>query len=533
MLLRDAARAGGRSSRRGALFLIGDAAAATAFAAGIALSIAHLAGGLAAVWPWLMLLAVGAVLRGLLARGAMLAGVDAAGQVKAAMRRQATTGLFQPIRARSTANTLVEGVEALDGYISRFAPARLAAVITPLALIAVAAFASPVVAGIILFTLAPFIIGMALAGMAAAEESRRQFEALERLSGLFLDRIRALPTVLVFQAEGRTTEQLAIRSRELQRRTVRVLQKAFLSSAVLEFFAALSVALVAVYCGFNLLGLLPFPVPEKLDLARAFFVLALAPEVYAPLRRLAAAYHDRQAAEAAIPAVMELARTHEATVAAAPRPTTAPALGLHEVTLSYPGGEGPVLDRLSLDVPAGGFVAIVGPSGSGKSSLLHLLVGLAPLSGGAITVDGQRLDPGASLAPAVAWAGQTPLIVAGTLAQNIALAWPDASRQQVETAARRAGLGGLIDHRPQGLDTPLDERGGGLSGGERRKLALARAFLKPAPILLLDEPTANLDDDSAAVLLPLILEAARGRTTLIATHDARLIAAAPQVLTLA
>ncbi|MDG2520251.1 thiol reductant ABC exporter subunit CydD [Caulobacter segnis] len=533
VLLRHATRAGGKSSRRGSLLLIGDAVAAAAFAGGVAMSVARLEGGLAAIWPWLLLLVLGAALRGLLARGVLTAGAHAAGLVKANLRRQAMAGLFVPARRVGDAavTTLVEGVEALDGYVSRFAPSRLAAGATPLLLIAVAAFASPVAAGIMLFTLLPFIIGMALAGMAAAEESRRQFAALERLSGLFLDRVRALPAVLAFQAEGRTTDDLAIRSRELERRTGRVLQKAFLSSAVLEFFAALSVALVAVYCGFNLLGLLPFPVPEKLDLARAFFVLALAPEVYAPLRRLAAAYHDRQAAEAAMPAVARLTPPTELRAVSQPL-RKAPAISLHDVTLAYPGGDRPVLDGLFLDVPAGGLTAIVGPSGAGKSSLLHLLLGLAPLSGGKIVVDGRPLEIGTSLAASSAWAGQSPLIIAGSLADNIGLAWPQATRDEIEAAARRAGLGMLIDTRPEGMDSLLDERGGGLSGGERRKLALARAFLKPAPVLLLDEPTANLDDKSAEALLPLILEAARGRTTIIATHDERLVRMAPQVLTL-
>ncbi len=533
ILLRQATRAGGSASRRGAIFQVGDAVAAAGFAGGVAMSVARLDGGLAAIWPWLLLLAASAALRGLLARGVLVAGVAAAGQVKAGLRRQAMAGLFDPLRRANEAavNTLVEGVEALDGYVSRFTPARVAAGATPLLLIAVAAFASPVAAGIMLFTLLPFIIGMALAGMAAAEESRRQFTALERLSGLFLDRVRALPAILAFQAEARTTDELSVRARELERRTGRVLQKAFLSSAVLEFFAALSVALVAVYCGFNLLGLLPFPAPETLDLARAFFVLALAPEVYSPLRRLTAAYHDKQAAEAAIPAVARLA-LKPAPPSAQPVLQHAPAISLHDVTLRYPGGDRPVLDGLFLDVPAGGLAAVAGPSGAGKSSLLHLLLGLAPLTGGKVLVDGRAMDTGGSLAASAAWAGQSPLIVSGSLAQNIALAWPQAERAQIEAAARRAGLGALIDRRPEGLDTLLNERGGGLSGGERRKLALARAFLKPAPILLLDEPTANLDDESAEALLPLILEAARGRTTLIATHDVRLIRIAGQVLTL-
>jgi ATP-binding cassette subfamily C protein CydD len=426
-------------------------------------------------------------------------------------------------------SAVVEGVDALDGHISRFAPARLAAAVAPLLVIAAVAVASPVAAGILLAALVPFGLVMALAGGAAAEESRRQFLALERLSGLFLDRVRALPLVLAFQAEEAVTRDLSLAADDLARRTIRVLRVAFLSSGALEFFAALSVALVAVYCGFNLLRLLPFPVPEQLDLKRAFFALALAPEVYAPLRRLAAAYHDRQAAEAA-------ALTLAALPAPAPAPPAAsfdapPAIRFQAVTVTYVAGEAPVFDRFDLDVAPGEVVALLGPSGSGKTTLLNLLLGLAPLSGGEVSIGDQRLSHLGSIAASVAWAGQSPLILPGTLADNLALAHPGAAREDLTRAARAVGLDAVLDGR-DGLDTRLDERGAGLSGGERRRLGLARALLKPAPILLLDEPTAELDAASEQALLPILRQAARGRTTLIATHSEAVAALADRVVRL-
>jgi ATP-binding cassette subfamily C protein CydD len=530
--------AGGRARKTAPLWLLADVPAAIAFAAGLALAIDALAidalpHGLAAAAPWLALIAVAALARGLLAKAAADAGARAAGGVKARARREAVAAILGHGVTRRTGgealSAVVEGVEALDGHVARFEPARLAAVAAPLLVIAAVAVATPVAAAILLFNLVPFGLVMALAGGAAAEESRRQFLALERLSSLFLDRVRALPVVLAFQAEGAVTRDLSLAAEDLARRTIRVLRVAFLSSGALEFFAALSVALVAVYCGFNLLRLLPFPVPEQLDLKRAFFALALAPEVYAPLRRLAAAYHDRQAAEAA-------ARTLAALPAPTPAPPAvsfdaAPAIRFQAVTVAYAADETPVFEGFDLDVAPGEVVALLGPSGSGKTTLLNLLLGLAPLGGGEVLIGDARLSHLGSMASAVAWAGQSPLVLPGTLADNLALAWPGATRDQLEQAARAVGLAQVLDGRG-GLDARLDERGAGLSGGERRRLSLARALLKPAAILLLDEPTADLDAASELALLPIIRQAARSRTTLIATHSEALAALADRVVRL-
>lgn len=514
----------GRDGRLAALLTVADVAPAVGFAAGIAGGLSHLPQGIGAALPWLLLAVASAALRGLLAQGAATTGARSAASVKDALRRRLLGALFDGRAGPNGLSAVVEGVEALDGHVARFEPIRMAAVLSPLLIIIAAAVASPVAAGVLVFTLLPFVLGMGLVGVAAARESRRQFEALERLSGLFLDRIRALPAVLAFQAEGRVVGQLEKASIDLERRTNRVLRIAFLSSAVLEFFSALAVALVAVYCGFNLLRLLPFPAPEQLDLFRAFFVLALAPEVYAPMRRLAAAYHDKQAAEGAVPS-LAAALDQEGPAPTAPLIlTTPPAIRFTDVAVAY-RAEAPVLSGLDLTIPAGGFVAVVGPSGSGKSSLLHLLLGLAPLSGGSISIDGRPLSRPDALIGAVAWAGQAPVVVPGTLADNIALAHREASPRQIMEAAALAGLSG-------DLGRPIDERGGGLSGGERRRLALARALLKPAPILLLDEPTAHLDAASEAALLPVLQRAAQGRTTLVATHSEAVAALADTVVRL-
>ncbi|RZJ39874.1 MAG: ATP-binding cassette domain-containing protein, partial [Brevundimonas sp.] len=296
---------------------------------------------------------------------------------------------------------------------------------------------------------------------------------------------------------------------------------AFLSSGVLEFFSALSVALIAVYCGFNLLRLLPFPVPETLDLPRAFFVLALAPEVYQPLRRLAAAYHDRQAAEAAAPSLVMPDPPAPLRASLGDGPAT---IRFRDVAIAYDGAA-PIITGFDLEVRPGQIVALVGASGAGKSSLLHLLLGLAPLTRGEVEVRGQRLSVAGGFARDIAWAGQNPMVTPGTLAENIAVADQTACPGRIQIAADKAGLIGPLDRR-------IDERGGGLSGGERRRLGLARAMLKRAPILLLDEPTANLDPASEQAVLALIREAARGRTTLIATHSPAVAALADHVVRL-
>lgn len=500
-----------------------DVVPAVGFASGLALAIPGLAQGPVGAAPGLGLAFASLIARGGLAWLAARAGARAGQRMKSALRRITVSGLFAAAPGASTGLTpCVEGVETLDGYVSRFVTAKAAASVAPLIAIAACALVSPISAAILLATLIPFGVGMALAGMAAGEESRRQFSALDRLASRYLNRVRALPVILAFQAEQRTEATLAQDSERLARKTSGVLRIAFVSSAIMEFFAALSVALVAVYCGFALLGLLPFSVPETLDLPRALFVLAMAPEVYAPIRRLAAAYHERQAAEAAAPALARLAT--EAPPRARRRLTAAPAVRFDAVEVRYPGGETAVRD-FSLTVAPGETVALLGASGAGKTSVLHLLLGLAPLTAGRVWVDDHPVAQYGGLGGAVAWAGQHPFVSPGSLGHNIALVRPEATRREVMAAAARAGLFGDIER-------PVDERGGGLSGGERRRLGLARALLSDAPLVLLDEPTANLDAASEIALAPVLKDLMHGRTALIATHSDRVAALADRIVRL-
>jgi len=457
-------------------------------------------------------------------------------RVKSGLRREALSAVLARSRDAATSlgeatATVVDEIDAIDGYYMQFQPAALEARAGPLLIAGAVALASPVSAAILLFTLAPFVAIMALAGGAASAEATRQFEALARLSGHFVDRVRALPVILAYQAEAQETAQVARAAETVSARTLGVLRIAFISTAALEFFAALAVALVAVYCGFSLLGLLPFKVPETLDFRHAFFALALAPEFYAPLRKLAGAYHEKQLGEAAADRLRPLFanRPPEAAKPQALAADTAPEVRLRNLSLRF--GD-LIIGPLDAVAPAGQITAIVGPTGAGKSSLLAAILGLTPLETGSVEVGGLRLADTGGFADLSAWAGQAPAFLPGSLIDNLLAASPSVSPGAALAMAHAVGLGPAMARRSDGGDTRLDERGSGLSGGERRRLALARALLKPVPLLLLDEPTADLDAVAETEIIAIIRDAARGRTVIVATHSEALAAAADRLVRL-
>lgn len=529
----------GQSRRKldvAALWWLSDTVGAVLFAGCLALLVGGWAaqGRPPAILPALL---AGIVLSGIVRAGAQgmagLAGQRNAIGAKRELRFRLIGALLPTgyVRGRLTGEDMraaIDDVEAYEGLIARFNPLKFAAVASPLMIALIVAFASWVCAAIMLVTLVPFGVGMAFAGLAGKAEAERQLEALSRLSGLFVDRVATLPVVLAFGAEDRVTRQIGEAAREVASRTMQVLRVAFLSSAVLEFFAALSVALVAVYCGFSLLGLLPFPAPEPLTLARAFFALALAPEFYLGMRRMAAGYHDKQQGEAAAASMATVLQQAESRRPGAPIASVVSTCRLKIDRLEVIYGEDSCVGPASAEWQGPGLHALTGPTGAGKSSLLHALIGMAPSVQGDVLLDGNRVDP-ASLPQWVGWAGQRPLLLPGTLGENLALGGRKGEADLLPML-EACGLSPLIGAR--GLDLYIDPRGSGLSGGERRRIGLVRAIASGRPILLLDEPTADLDSATARRVIDLIGEVSRERLVIVATHDAVLVERSTSVVAL-
>lgn len=419
-------------------------------------------------------------------------------------------------------SSLLEQVEALDAYFSRYRPQQWFALLTPLIIVLAVLPYSWAAAGILVMT-APLIpVFMILVGWGARQRQTEQLQALQRMSGHFLDLIRGLPTLRLLDAHRRLAGEVATVADEFRRRTMSVLRLAFLSGSVLEFFASIAIALCAVYFGMTLLGHLNFGLyGESLDLRLAMFVLLLAPEFYQPLRDLGTHYHARAEALAAA------SELHTILSAESPQPVGgnvqpglgAPSLLLDQVSFAHRAGEA-VLKNCSLQVAAGEAVAIRGPSGGGKTTLLRLLLAQLTAQAGCIAVDGtpiSELDL-ATWRERVALMSQHPRLMADSLAANLRLARADADEDELFEAIRFAGLLTWFSALPDGFDTLLGEGGRQLSGGQLRRLALARVRLRRADVLLLDEPTASLDAETESWVVDRLGELRQGRTLIVLTH---------------
>lgn len=428
------------------------------------------------------------------------------------------------------ANQWVEQVQALDGYYARFVSQQWLAVLAPLMVGAVVLWLDWL-AAIFLFLAAPLIpLFMALVGMSAERLSQRHVLEAGRLAGHFLDRVRSLTTLQLFgqiPAAIKGVQGATERYREVTMRTLRV---AFLSSAVLEFFASAAIAVVAMYIGFGLLGYIDYGPSAQLTLFSGLYVLLLAPEFFQPLRALAQHYHDRAAALGAADSLAGLEAAGRVSArASGARDFAGPAdkLMMEAVTLSYPG-RGDVLRSVSVSLRRGEVVALLGASGSGKSSLLHCVAGFVSPDAGGISVFGRQPD-----SQPIAWLDQRPLLIQGSWADNLRLLAPGAGEPAMLAALDAVGLGELLAEQPAGLQTLLGEHGVGLSGGQARRLALARAWLVESDLVLLDEPTAGLDAASQEPVVAAISQlAASGRTIVMATHHAALADMADRRLTL-
>jgi ATP-binding cassette subfamily C protein CydD len=438
--------------------------------------------------------------------------------------------------ALSTA--LVEQADAVEGFFARFYPAMVQAALLPVAFAAVAFPFDWLVALLFLVT-APLIpVFMALVGWGTQAATERQAAALSRLGGRFADRLSGLVTLKLFGRADAETAAMHAAGEELRVRTMRVLRIAFLSSAVLELFAALGVAGVALYVGLSLLGLVD--VHPGLGYRAGLFLLLLAPEVYNPLRVLAAHYHDRASAKAAM---VEIARQFGGAAvepdAGGPAavPVEVPANGditVAGLTLRTPDGARTVLEAVDFHAPDGATIAILGGSGGGKSTFLEALGRLRPHEG-SIRLGAAGLDAidEETLRRDLAFLPQRPRLFHGSIGDNIRLGRPHASNADVVRAAVLAGVSLFAERLPEGLATMIGERGFGLSGGEAQRVALARIYLRAPRIILLDEPTAHLDAATESRVADGLLSFAEGRTLVVATHSLALAARMGTVLRLA
>jgi ATP-binding cassette subfamily C protein CydD len=498
---------------------------------------------LAQVAPWLggLLALIGG--RALLTYLAELSAGTLALRLKTALRAELMAHLtrlgpayVRGERSGELTHTAVEGIEALDAYFSQYLPQLALAALIPLTILAFVLPRDPLSALVLLLTgpLIPFF--MILIGGVAAALTRRQYVTLSRLSAYFLDVIQGLPTLKLLGRSRAQIAQIATASERFRQVTMGVLQVTFLSALALELLATLSTAVVAVQIGLRLLY-------GRLTFADAFFVLLLAPEFYQPLRQLGTRFHAGMSGTAAAARLFAILAEPPPPRPTNPRPLPAPLfpLRLSRVSYTYParlaeeGAEPPpALLDVELALEAGQRVALVGPSGSGKSTLAALLLGFLTPQDGEITVGGvplAELDLAAWRAQ-VAWVPQRPHLFAASAADNIRLARPEADAAAVTAAARLAHADEFIRALPQGYATPLGERGARLSGGQAQRIALARAFLKDAPFLILDEATANLDPESETQLQEALARLLAGRTALLIAHRLNTVSDADRIYVL-
>ncbi|MEU6002160.1 thiol reductant ABC exporter subunit CydD [Streptomyces sp. NPDC047197] len=480
----------------------------------------------------LVLLAVVAAGRALVAWLTELAAHRASAAVKSELRGrlldragQLGPGWLSGQRTGSLVSLATRGVDALDDYFSRYLPQLGLAVVVPVAVLARIVTEDWVSAAIIVVTLPLIPIFMILIGMATQNRMDRQWRLLSRLSGHFLDVVAGLPTLKVFGRAKAQAESIRRITGEYRQATMRTLRIAFLSSFALELLATLSVALVAVTIGMRL-------VHGDLDLYAGLVILILAPEAYLPLRQVGAQYH---AAAEGLSAAEEIFKVLEAPVRAAGQaPAPSGTLSVEGVTVRYPGRDSDAVSGVSFAVESGETVALVGPSGVGKSTLLDVILGFVEPAEGRVCVGGVDL---AEVAPEqwrerIAWVPQRPHLYAGSVAENVRLARPDADDASVRDALSAAGAWEFVSALPGGVETLLGEDGAGLSAGQRQRLALARAFLADRPVVLLDEPTAALDGETEAGVVEAVRRLAVGRTVLLVVHRPALLGVADRVVRL-
>lgn len=494
------------------------------------------------LWGILLATLLVIALRGIFTWVGSMAATMVAVRIKTDLRQRLFAHLLAlgPAYARAErtgelANTATEGIEALDAYFSQYLPQLAVSALVPLAIL-VLVFPLDPLSGVVLLLTAPLIpIFMILIGKASEAFSKRQFETLSRLSAHFLDSLQGLTTLKLFgaaRAHAKTIDQVNQHFRDT---TLGVLRMTFLSALALELIATLSTAVVAVEVGIRLLY-------GQMAFQQALFLLIIAPEFYIPMRMLGLRYHAGMSGVTAAKRIFEILDVNP-TVDRGPltvNPTAPntihrpPSTVFSSVSFTYPFSSTPALENITFELESGKHTALVGPSGSGKSTLVQLLLRFIEPDAGQLTVNGSPLGdiPPEAWRGQIAWVPQKPYIFNDTIAANIRLAKPSASDDEVIAAAQAAHLHDFIAALPHGYQTQVDEAGARLSGGEAQRLALARAFLKDAPILILDEPTSSLDPRHEALLEDSVRRLMQGKTVLTIAHRLNTVFHADQIIVL-
>jgi ATP-binding cassette subfamily C protein CydD len=488
------------------------------------------------VWNVLLLLLGIIAARGILAWGSEVTATRASGRARTSLRRRLVAHLFalgpayiRNERSGELVSTLYEGVEALDPYVSQYLPQLVLAVLVP-AFLLVTIFWIDVPSGVILLIVTPVLpFILAVVGMMAGAETKRQWRALSLMSTHFLDVLQGLTTLKIFGGSRGQVENIRNTSERFRKATIRMLRVAFFSALFLELGATISTAVIAVEIGLRLLtGMMPFQ--------PALLVLLLAPEYFLPLRLLGTRYHAGMTGKVAGQRITNILNT-PVTVSQPPaRLSQSPfvagdAIHFERVSYTY-DGQRPALHNVSFDIQPGKKIALVGPSGAGKSTVAQLLLRFIEAERGTIFIDDVPIEriPPQEWRKHIAWVPEHPYLFHATVAENIRLGCPSAPLADVIEAAQLARAHAFIQEMPQEYDTMIGERGLNLSGGEAQRISLARAFLKNAPLLILDEATSYLDAENQAAVLEAITRLEQGRTVLIIAHRLSTVCNADQII---
>jgi len=526
----------------GALSAVAIVAQAVALARAVELSLLQRA-PLARVRPELVVAGVAIMARAVLSAIGELSAHETGAKVAATLRRQLLRrtldlgpGWLAGERPGELSLTATRGLRSLQTYFSRYLPQAATAVIVPALLLAYMATQDWLALVVVLALVIAVPITMAYFGREATKRSARQWRRLGSLAGRYLQLIEGLPTLRAFGREAQGRREVAEATEGVRVATLRTLRVAFLSALSMDLLAGFGVGFVAMVLGLRLLW-------GDLDLQTAMAVLLVAPEIFVPLRRAGAEFHSSTEGQAAAARVLQVLDTPEpgpggpvgVREAAAPGGTSpAPLLVIENLRVVFANRDRPALQDFSLRAEPGEHLALVGPSGSGKSTVLAALLGFALPAGGTMSVDGQASGelPLPAWRALFAWLPQRPHLFTASLAENLRLGAPTATDAQLSAVLEAVGLDELVAHLPAGVQTALGQDGLTLSAGERQRVALARALLSPAPILLLDEPTASLDPETAARVASAIAPWLDTRTVIVAAHEAVLLPHFDTVLTL-